>query len=208
MLGGRLTARERKAVWDRCRVCGELKLCDKGSFESYLARRGKTYEQRWSTDRSPRGRVCIDCRVSANEEYSRERGLNPYKATTNQWFGPFGRQGRHAELSHNQVNPRQPLWHQLPKEVRPLADRMLEERLKAFHERRGFAPNVHHKYLLVANVIRSLRHPIDSLHRNHVAEVIRRRREIRGIIAAKERGRDLPVIPAEHRLGQTSLVGI
>jgi hypothetical protein len=87
-----------------------------------------------------------------------------------------------------------------------LAQKMLEERIEHYNLRRGHAPDVHAKYLLVANVIRSIRHPFGSLYRNFITEKLRLRRQRRRVFFAKAKRQNYP--PVTERVYTPALEGI
>jgi hypothetical protein len=185
MLNRPLTARERHAIMDYCRVCGDLKLCDPG-VETFLANRGLKHEDlkpnQNGTPRSRPGRVCIDCRRTAAKVYAEARGLKLTGRKGRPWFSKDGT--RSLEFKGT-VNAGKPLWHQLKKEQKPLADKMLEEYTKRYRERHGRMPCVRAKYLLVAAVIHVIKCPPDSLHINFVHEKRRLRKQAARVLFAK-----------------------
>ena len=127
-----LTARERCAVIDRCRVCGDLKLCDPADlahrdpekfFERYGVRPEDLKPNANGTPRFKPGVVCIDCRREAAKMYARERGLSLRRNKSIHWLSPDST--RNPQFQNKPINAGMPLFHQLPKEQRGAAQRML-----------------------------------------------------------------------------------
>jgi hypothetical protein len=204
-----LTTREKKAVQDYCRVCGDLKLCDPGS-KSWLEKRGlKPEDLRPHANGTPRarhGRVCIDCRRTAARQYAREHGLSLTRNKSIHWIRKDG--SRDPQASGKSVNAGKPLFHQLPKEVQDAARRMLDERIAHYKDRRGKLPDVHAKYLLVANVIRSIKSPNGSLFRNFLCEKFRLRVSRRRYLFGRRNAVAQKPVPAGERVYTPTLEGI
>ena len=186
-----------------CRVCGvEKDCCGTMTRRQRLESKGKRPED---VPGFIEGSVCHDCRREGAILYAREHGLSLVKNTAIHWFGKDGK--RHEKLSNKKVNAGMPRFHQLNRELRPLAERMLEERIRHYTERHAHRPNIHATYLLVANVIRSIKSPNGPLNANftHRKRFLKRLRKL--VLFARQRG-PRAVIPRDERVYTPQLEGI